>query len=279
MPSKELSGKLNGAAVYTKAVALDQVYLNAVNSNKTKNNKQTKDPPPGDLIVVTCYAGKKMAFLNVLIDHGSQTSAISEKALQKTGENEKMRSTSVRLTSAQGSEFPVKGRVELEVQFGSKDYNCDLVVTSLLLPGIDDILGSDFFSNHSTKLFTYPNKEPLFILENQIIPLVKSEMADNDLNNYQVFNIVQSEEEILGNARIAKATTIPGREEGFLKIKLPRSINKYKNDKLLFTPRWLQYYEDLGFLEGVVRAHETNKGVSCPRTRTCRHRGASNCYG
>ena len=131
--------------------------------------------------------------MKVLIDHGSQSSAISEEALSRTGANKDIRPTNVKLTSAQGSVFDVKGRVGLELQIGKKDYGCDLVVTQILLPSIDIILGNDFFSKYHTKLFTYPDKDPLFILENHAIPLVKSNMTDKDLSNYQVFNIAQEE--------------------------------------------------------------------------------------
>ena len=106
--------------------------------------------------------------MKVLIDHGSQSSAITENALERSGESKNLRPTNVRLTSAQGSTFEVKGRAGLDLQIGRKDYECDLVVTPILLPGIDVILGNDFFSKYRTKLFTYPDKKPLFILENQI---------------------------------------------------------------------------------------------------------------
>ena len=233
--------------------------MNAVNR---RGKPSCEDPPPGELIVVQCYAGQSMAYMKVLIDHGSQSSAITESALERSGESKKLRSTNVRLTSAQGSTFEVKGRVGLDLQIGKVDYECDLVVTPILLPGVDVILGNDFFSKYRTKLFTYPDKEPLFILENKIVPLVKVNIEDKDLIDYQVFNIAQEDDEILGVVKTIKPVFIPPREEGFIKVKLPSTINKYKNDKLLFSPIELQFCEELGMLEGVIRPHTTNKDVN-----------------
>ena len=106
-----------------------------------------------------------MGFMKVLIDSGSQLSTITESALERTGESKNIRPTNIKMTSAQGSTFEVKGRCTLELQLGKKDYMCDLVVTPVLFTGVDIILGNDFFSQYHTKLITYPHKEPLFILE------------------------------------------------------------------------------------------------------------------
>ena len=59
-----------------------------------------------------------------------------------------------------------------------------------------------------------------------------------------------------------KPVFIPPREEGFIKVKLPSIINKVKDDKLLFTPIELRFYEELGLLEGAIRPHTTNKDVN-----------------
>ena len=227
--------------------------------NATKRGESScESTPPGDLIVVRCYAGSSMACMKVLIDSGSQTSTITEKALHRTKEFKNMRPTSIRMVAAQGSNFEVKGRVELELQFGKKDYMCDLVVTPVLIPEVDIILGNDFFSKYHTKLFTYPHKEPLFILENQVIPLIKTETLEGEL---QVFNIQKIEDEILGKARTLKSQIIPAWEEGFIKVKLPDSLNKYKDRNILFSQFELKFYEDLCLFEGAIRPHETNKGV------------------
>lgn len=247
------------ATVPTEPVAQNGLHVNTVKNVGDESAENSNDLPPGDLIIVQCYAGSSMAFMKVLIDSGSQTSTITEGALQRTAEKKKMRSTNVRMVSAQGSNFEVKGRVELELQFGKKDYVCDLVVTPVLLPEVDIILGNDFFSKFHTKLFTYPDKEPLFILENQIIPLIKSEIHNSD---FQVFNIAQVEEEVIGVARTFHTKSIAPWEEGFLRIRLPNSVNKLKDRKLLFTPFELKYYEDLCFLEGAIRSHQTNKGLN-----------------
>ena len=180
--------KLGSATDTTKPVAESFNYVNTVKSNSVPK----VDPPPGDLIVIQCYAGKTMACMKVLIDSGSQLSTITEDALQRTGEGKNIRDTSIRMTSAQGSTFQVKGRSNLELQIGKKDYTCDLVVTPVLFTGVDIILGNDFFSNYHTKLITYPHKDPLFILESKIIPLVK---ANSQEGSYQVFNIAQDEED------------------------------------------------------------------------------------
>ena len=133
MPTK----KLGDATDPKEPVAQKVDYVNSVGrTGKVK----CEDPPPGDLIVIQCYAGQSMAHTKVLIDHGSQTSAITENALLRSGENKKIRPTNVRLTSAQGSVFKVKGRVGLDLQIGKQDYECDLVVTPNLLPGVDIIL-------------------------------------------------------------------------------------------------------------------------------------------
>ena len=247
--------KLGNAADIIKPVAHENSYVNAV---KKTVKRKIEDPPPGDLIVIQCYAGKAMAHMKVLIDHGSQSSAINEEALSRAGADKNIRPTNVKLTSAQGSVFEVKGRVGLELQIGTKDYECDLVVTPILLPGVDIILGNYFFSKYYTKLFTYPDKDPLFILENHVIPLVKSSMSDKDLSNYQVFNIAQIEEEVLGLARTYKPMIIPARQDGFIRVRLPKSVDKCKN--LLFTPFELQRYEDLGLMECTIRPHQTNQG-------------------
>ena len=86
-------------------------------------------------------------------------------------------------------------------------------------------------------------------------------MEDKELCNYQVFNIAQVEDEVLGVVRTYKPIIIPAREEGFIKVKLPSSINKIQNNKLLFTPFELRFYEDLGLLEGAIRPHETNQEI------------------
>ena len=51
---------------------------------------------------------------------------------------------------------------------------------------------------------------------------------------------------------------IPPRQEGFIRVKLPNSINKRKNNKLLFTPFALKNFKDLCLFEGAIRAHESN---------------------
>ena len=239
-------------------VAQAKLLVNTVKGLGDRIKTESTDPSPGDLIIVQCYAGSSMAFMKVLIDSGSQTSTITESALKRTSELKKVRPTNIKMVSAQGSDFEIKGRIELELQFGKKDYICDLVVTPVLLPEVDIILGNDFFSKYHTKLFTYPHKEPLFILENQIIPLIKTNTAHSDL---QVYNIAQIEDEILGAARTFHTKSIAPWQEGFLRVRLPNSINKSKDRKLLFSPLRLLSYEDLCFLEGAIRPHETNKGI------------------
>ena len=170
-----------------------------------RKTTESVEPTPGDLIIVQCYAGSSLAFMKVLIDSGSQTSTITEKALRRTPEWKNIRSTKVKMVSAQGEEFEVKGRVELGLQFGEKDYSCDLIVTPKLLPEVDIILGNDFFSNYHTKLFTYPHKEPLFILDNQIIPLIKANVSSDEI---QVFNIAQMKDEIVSKAVMLRNTEI-----------------------------------------------------------------------
>ena len=234
---------------------MEKSYVNAVKSDKKKN---IKDPQPGDLIVIQCYAGKSMVCMKVLIDSGNQLSTISENALQRLGENKNIRNTNIQMTTAQGSTFTVKGKINLELQIGEKDYECDLVVTPILFTGVDIILGNDFFSQYHTKLITYPHKEPLFILENKVIPLLK---ADNEGCSYQVFHIAQHEEQIIGVARTWKPIIIPAWHEGFIKVKLSKSINKCKQRKLLFNPSQLERFEDLHFLESVITPHETNEEV------------------
>ena len=122
----------------------------------------------------------------------------------------------------------VKGRVSILLQFGKKDYISDLVVTPTLFSGVDIILGNDFFSKYHTKLITYPHKEPLFILENQVIPLIKADSSDSA---FQVFHIVEGEEGVLGPAKTIKPVHIPAWGEGYIKIRLPKCINKNKDRK------------------------------------------------
>ena len=222
-----------------------------------KNEKKSSiEPPPGELIVVQCYAGQTMGYMKVLIDSGSQLSTITENAIERAGESKNIRPTNIKMTSAQGSNFDVKGRCNIELQIGKKDYTCDLVVTPVLFTGVDIILGNDFFSQYHTKLITYPNKEPLFILENRVIPLVK---ANTDEGSYQVFNIAQEDDQNFGVARTLKPVSIPAWSEGYIKVKLAKAIGQCK--KILFTPTELQNYEDLQFLEGTISPHETNREI------------------
>ena len=196
-----------------------------------------------------------MAYMKVLIDNGSQLTCITEDALKRTGDRKHMKPTGISMTSAQGSTFEVKGKINIDLQFGKKGFACDTVVTPVLIPGIDIILGNNFLLKHYTTLNTYPHKEPLFILENQVITLVKAEVNDSA---YQVFNIVQEDDEILGKIRTIKPVLIPPQEEGYIKVKFPSNINKNKNKQLLFTSF---DFNDLCLLEGALRAHETNQGV------------------
>ena len=239
-------------------VAKTKHQINAVKGLNEGLKEKISETSPGELIIVQCYAGSSLTFMKVLIDSGSQTSTITEGALSRTCEQKKLRPTNIKMVSAQGSDFQVKGRVELELQFGKKDYLCDLVVTPVLLPEVDIILGNDFFSKYHTKLFTYPHKEPLFILENQIIPLIKTNTA---ITEFQVFNIAQIEDEVIGKAKTFHTKLIAPWQEGFLRVKLPNNIKKLKDRKLLFSPFELKSYEDLCFLEGAIRHHETNKGI------------------
>ena len=248
--------KLNNATDKKSPVAMMGSYVNAVKGKKHKSS--SNDPQPGDLIVVQCYAGESMAYMKVLIDSGNQLSTISEDALKRTGENKNIMPTNIQMTTAQGSTFEVRGKVNIDLQIGTKDYACNLVVTPVLFTGVDIILGSDFFSKYHTKLITYPHKDPLFVLENKVIPLVKSNANEG---SYQVFNIVQKDDEILGVVRTWKPVIIPAWDEGYIKVKLPKSLDKIKYNKLLFEPSELECFEDLHLLESAIRPHETNNEV------------------
>ena len=250
------SKKLNGAADKSSPVAMMGNYVNAVKGKKQKSSKN--DPQPGDLIIVQCYAGESMSYMKVLIDSGNQLSTISEDALKRTSENKNIVPTNIQMTTAQGSTFEVRGKVSIDLQIGTKDYTCNLIVTPVLFTGVDIILGSDFFSKYHTKLITYPHKDPLFVLENKVIPLVKSNVNEG---TYQVFNIVQEEDVILGVARAWKPVIIPAWDEGYIKVKLPKSLDKNKYNKLLFEPTEFECFEDLHLLESAIRPHETNNEV------------------
>ena len=79
------------------------------------------------------------------------------------------------MSSAQGSTFEVNEKCKLDLQL----IKSDLVVTSVLITEVDIILCNDFISQNHIKLITYPHKEPLFIIENNKIPLVKANVGES----------------------------------------------------------------------------------------------------
>ena len=84
--------------------------------------------------------------------------------------------------------------------------------------------------------------------------------ANSQECSYQVFNIAQDEEDQpIGVVRTLKPITIPAWSEGFIKVKIPKSI--VRNKEFLFTSAGIESYEDLQLLESASRAHETNCGV------------------
>ena len=93
-------------------------------------------------------------------------------------------------------------------------------------------------------------------LHNNVRQAVK---ADEGESSYQVFNILQEEEETLGVVRSLKPVSIPAWSKGFIKVKLSRLVGN--NKKLLFTPTEIEQYEDLHLLESTIKPHETNQGV------------------
>ena len=97
-----------GATVLKETVAADNTYVNAARKSESEDKKNYMESPPGDLIVVQCYAGSAMAYMKVLIDSGSQTSTISESALFRTPENKNV----VNRRTWEGNEWSENENVE-----------------------------------------------------------------------------------------------------------------------------------------------------------------------
>ena len=113
------------------------------------------------------------------MDSGSQYSNIPLSVLERAGESKNISTTNVKMTCAQGSIFEVKWRCKLELQLGKKDYMCDFSCDFSFVCGDCYNSWKLFLFTISHKIITYPHKEPLFILENNKILLVKANVGES----------------------------------------------------------------------------------------------------
>ena len=150
------------------------------------------------------------------------------------------------------------GEVSFEVCFGQRVYLVNAIVTPTLASHTDLILGLTFLNENHTSIQTTPGQSPKFCIDGQNIPVIRQK----DVKGIAVYSIQDiGEDNILEFAKVSKYQVLKGKQEGYLKVRIPYNTALLK-ENVLFHP--LDVNEDeiegVTFTEALINVRQDGTG-------------------